>query len=284
MSATAAIVLAGGGSMRMGSPKAGLDWRGSTLLRRAVGIAGRSVDGPVVVVRAPGQELPALPAGIEFTQDARAGRGPLQGIAAGLHAVGERADRAYICGVDSPLSHPAFIRHVVRSLGAEHDVALPSAHGFDHPLAAAYRIARVTPLLDEILAGEELGTGALMARLRVLRLEERALLADPAVAGLDPRLDSLVNVNTPAQYAAARARPAPSVTVRCGGALRARGLDPITLCVATVGGAAGILGIELGGDVVAMINGEHVVEDPHEPLASGDLVIFMAPESARRPW
>lgn len=280
MSATAAIILAGGRSTRLGAPKATLNWRGSTLLRRAVGIAGRAVDGPVVVVRAAGQELPPLPDAIELAEDARPGGGPLQGLAAGLDVVGERACQAYVCGVDSPLAHPAFVRHVARSLDGEHDVALPRAHGFDHPLAAAYRIATVAPAVRELIAGHELGMGALTARVSVLSLDAVALLADPAVAVLDPRLASLVNVNTPEDYAAARARPAPAVTVRCLGALRVHGLDPITLCVATVGAAAGILGLQLGADGVALINGERIVDDPQEPLATGDTVIFMAPETA----
>ena len=62
MSDTAGIVLAGGRSSRMGTPKAALEWHGSTLLRRTVGIVTRVTDGPVVVVRAPGQSLPARPA------------------------------------------------------------------------------------------------------------------------------------------------------------------------------------------------------------------------------
>ncbi|CAN5642244.1 hypothetical protein BH20ACT17_BH20ACT17_04230 [soil metagenome] len=278
MNATAAIILAGGASTRMGTPKAALAWRGSTLLRRAVGIAARAVDGPAVVVRAHGQELPPLPAGIEVAEDERCGRGPLQGIAAGLAAVSERARTAYVCGVDAPLAHPAFIRHVVRCLDGDHDVALPTAHGFDHPLAAAYRVASAAPAIDAVLAGDDLGTGALMARLRVLKLDAAALLADPAIAVLDPRLESLVNVNTPDEYAAACRRPAPAVTVLCAGALRVRGPDPIALCVATAGAAAGIIGVELGAGVIAIINGERVVDDPQEPLAAGDAVIFMAPE------
>ncbi|MBV9915777.1 MAG: hypothetical protein JO153_04675, partial [Solirubrobacterales bacterium] len=44
----------------MGSPKAALDWYGSTLLRRVTGLVARAVDGPVIVVRAPVQELPEL--------------------------------------------------------------------------------------------------------------------------------------------------------------------------------------------------------------------------------
>jgi molybdopterin-guanine dinucleotide biosynthesis protein A len=43
----------------MGTPKAALEWHGSTLLRRVTGIVARATGDPVVVVRAPGQELPA---------------------------------------------------------------------------------------------------------------------------------------------------------------------------------------------------------------------------------
>jgi molybdopterin-guanine dinucleotide biosynthesis protein A len=86
----------------MGSPKAALEWHGSTLLRRVTGIVARSVDGPVVVVRAPGQELPDLDPAIELVADAREGRGPLQGLAAGLAAIGGRAEVAYVSSTDLP--------------------------------------------------------------------------------------------------------------------------------------------------------------------------------------
>jgi molybdenum cofactor guanylyltransferase len=39
-------------------------------------------------------------------------------------------------------------------------------------------------------------------------LDDAELLRDPVLAALDPDLDSVLNVNTPADYAAARARPA----------------------------------------------------------------------------
>jgi hypothetical protein len=101
-----AIILAGGRSSRMGSPKAALDWHGSTLLRRVTGLVQRTVDGPVVVVRAPAQELPELPPSIQVATDAREGRGPLQGLAAGLAAIGDRAAIAYVSSTDVPLLHP----------------------------------------------------------------------------------------------------------------------------------------------------------------------------------
>lgn len=258
---TAAIVLAGGRSTRMGREKATLEWHGSTLLRRAVGIAARCIDGPVVVVRAAGQSLPPLPAGVELADDERAARGPLQGIAAGLRALGDRAEVVFVTGVDAPLLHPALVAHVIAALGPDDDVALPHAHGFAQPLAAAYRAATIAPLVAEQLAHDRLGTRPLLERCRARRLPEAALLADPAVARLDPRLDSLANLNEPGEYAAARAAPPPLVTVAGRGALRA----------ATLGAA---------GDGPATINGRPA-SDPEEPLVTGDELRFAARGSDR---
>src|SRR5713226_6818959 len=108
MAASAGIVLAGGRSSRMGTSKAALEWHGSTLLRRVTGVLARVVDGPVVVVRAPGQALPALPPQIDVVDDPREGLGPLQGLAAGLAATADRAEAAFACSTDLPFLHPAF--------------------------------------------------------------------------------------------------------------------------------------------------------------------------------
>src|ERR671910_789360 len=108
MADAAGIILAGGRSSRMGTPKAALEWHGSTLLRRVTGVVARAVDGPVVVVRAPGQELPTLAAGIRVVEDPAEGRGPIQGLAAGLAAVAGEAEGPYVSSTDLPLLHPAF--------------------------------------------------------------------------------------------------------------------------------------------------------------------------------
>ncbi|MEA2148201.1 MAG: molybdenum cofactor guanylyltransferase [Solirubrobacteraceae bacterium] len=262
---TAAIVLAGGRSTRMGRPKADLEWHGSTLLRRAAGIAGRAVDGPVVVVRAPGQALPELAAGTEIAEDATAGRGPLAGLAAGLQALGEGTEVVYVTGVDAPFLHPAFVRRVLALLGPRHDVALPHAHGFPQPLAAAYRVATVAPALRALLAEDpQPGSRALLRRCRVAELDEATLLGDPGVAALDPALDSLRNVNDPAAYEDARRRPAPAITVSVdGGAARPH-------AAATLLAAIRAAGCGLDG-VAATVDGRATGE-PQEPLVAGDRV------------
>jgi molybdopterin-guanine dinucleotide biosynthesis protein A len=121
----------------------------------------------------------------------------------------------------------------------------------------------------------------LFERARVLTLDEAALLADPVLAAVDPRLDSLHNVNTPEEYREARARPAPAVRVRCYGAL-ATGLDtgPRTVRVATLHAAATAVGVVLDGSVVAVVDEgagtDITVSDPATPLVTGDAVAFLA--------
>lgn len=189
----------------MGSSKAWLDWHGATLLFRTVAVLGRALDGPVVVVRAAGQELPELPDGTEVRDDPVPDRGPLPAIGVGLGHVADRAAAAFVASVDLPLLHPVFVARVLGALDGDHDVVLPVAHGHHQPLAAAYR----TSLAGTIGELVEAGIGrppSLFDRVRVRRLDEAALLADRALAELDPGLDCLTNVNTPQEYAAALAR------------------------------------------------------------------------------
>jgi molybdenum cofactor guanylyltransferase len=277
----AGIILAGGRSSRMGTPKAALEWHGSTLLRRVVGVVGRSLDGPVVVVRAPEQELPELPDGVEVVEDAREGRGPLQGLAAGLAAVRERAHAAYASSTDVPLLHPRFIRQVLAALDDDVDVVLPEVGGFRHPLAAVYR-TELVDVVERLIAEDRMRPAFLFEACRVRRLDADALLADPALAALDPDLDSVLNLNEPADYEAARARPAPEVTVRVFGALRrisTVGREPALVAAATVGEAATATGLSLDGHVVAALNGDQITRDPQAPLVAGDSVSFLSADA-----
>ncbi|MGN6174812.1 MAG: molybdenum cofactor guanylyltransferase, partial [Streptosporangiaceae bacterium] len=218
MSGCAGIVLAGGRSSRMGTPKAALEWHGSTLLRRTVGILARVTDGPVVVVRAPGQELPLLPAQTEVVDDPREGLGPVQGLAAGLTALTDRAEIAFVSSTDMPFLHPAFVRRVLRAVQEGADVGLPVARGYPQPLAAAYRVA-LAPVATKLVAEERLRPAFLFEECVVDRLDEDALRADPVLAAFDPGIESVVNVNEPADYQAARARPAPEVAIQRFGPL-----------------------------------------------------------------
>jgi molybdenum cofactor guanylyltransferase len=198
---TAGIVLAGGRSSRMGRSKAWLDWHGRPLLTRVVGVVGEVVDH-VVVVGAPEQDLPVT--GAQTVADPVEGRGPLQGIATGLAAVADRADAAFVASVDLPLLHPAYVRRVLALLG-DHDVLLPVARGHHQPLAAAYRVGLAERVAGLIAEGRSRPPD-LFEAVDTRRVEAAELLADPALAEADPELRSLVNVNTPEEWAAVRDR------------------------------------------------------------------------------
>jgi molybdopterin-guanine dinucleotide biosynthesis protein A len=278
MSGSAGVVLAGGRSSRMGTPKAALEWHGSTLLRRTVGILTRVTDGPVVVVRAPGQELPALPPETEVVEDPREGLGPVQGLAAGLAAVDGRAGVAFVSSTDMPFLHPAFVRRVLRAVQDGVDVGLPVARGYPQPLAAAYSVA-LAPVAAKLVAEERLRPAFLFEQCVVDRLDEDALRADPVLAALDPGLDSVINVNEPADYQRARERPAPEVTIQRFGPLADGHRGPEQVLAATVAGAAAAAGLDLDRHVVAALNGDQITRDGETPLAAGDTVFFLSADA-----
>lgn len=186
---TAGIVLIGGRSTRMGAPKAALDFGGEPLMAR-VARAVAAAAGPVVVVAAPGQELPPIPTRYEVVRDEEEGLGPLAGLVAGLAALEGRADAAFVASCDMPFLTADVVRRVLGELELDPDAlcAAPYTEGHRHPLAAAYRFGALAAAREQ-LAANELRLGALLDRLRA-----RAFEADP---------HPLTNVNTPQQYAAA---------------------------------------------------------------------------------
>ena len=92
---TAGIVLCGGRSSRMGRAKALLPFGDEVLLQRVVRILREVVD-PVVVVAAPGQELPVLPPTVRVVHDDRALSGPVERSGNGARCAGGMRDAAYL--------------------------------------------------------------------------------------------------------------------------------------------------------------------------------------------
>lgn len=190
------VVLCGGQSQRMGRPKAWLPFAGELLLPRVVRLLGEAVD-PIVVVAAPEQQVPSLPAGVRIVQDEAKGRGPLQGLAAGLAALSGLAEAAYVSSCDVPFLRPAFVRRLIDLLGG-FAICVPQVGDYHHPLAAVYRL-EVKEAVDQLLAQDRLRPFFLFAAVPT-RIVQAAELAD-----VDPTFQTLRNLNTPADYQAALA-------------------------------------------------------------------------------
>jgi molybdopterin-guanine dinucleotide biosynthesis protein A len=193
---TAGIILAGGQSTRMGLAKATLPFGPELMLPRVVRLLSQVVQ-PIVVVAAPAQKLPPLPEGVLVTRDEREGRGPLEGLLAGLSALAPHAEAAYATSCDVPLLAPAFVREMIARLG-EADVAVPVEGDFPHPLAAVYRTS-VLPHIRELLAADQLRPAFLYGRVPTRRVPADELRA------ADPELTTLRNLNRQEDYLAALA-------------------------------------------------------------------------------
>jgi molybdopterin-guanine dinucleotide biosynthesis protein A len=190
------IVVCGGQSKRMGRPKAWLPFAGEIMLPRVLRLLGEVVS-PLVVVAAPGQDLPALPRGVAAVRDDEKGRGPLQGLAAGLNALQGQADAAYASSCDVPFLNPAFVRRMIELLG-DKQICVPHVQGFHHPLAAVYRV-EVADAVNRLLAENRLRP-IFLFDLVPTRIVEAAELLD-----VDPTFRTLRNLNTPEDYEAALA-------------------------------------------------------------------------------
>ena len=134
----------------MGRPKAWLPFAGETMLARIVRLLGEAVS-PIIVVAALEQDLPALPPEVTVVRDEERGRGPLQGLAAGLTELQGRVDAAYASSCDVPFLRPAFVTRMIELLGSD-QICVPRVGAYHHPLAAVYRVEvlnAVAKLLNE---------------------------------------------------------------------------------------------------------------------------------------
>jgi molybdopterin-guanine dinucleotide biosynthesis protein A len=191
---SAGIVLCGGKSSRMGRPKAWLPFGAELLLQRVVRVLSQVVE-PVVVVAAPNQDVPPLPAAVRVVRDEQEHLGPLAGLAGGLAALGDQADAAYLSSCDVPFLMPGFVGRIMDLLG-DASVAMPMVDGFLHPLAGVYRKACLS-VAQELVGARRLRPVFLRDALPT-RIVTASQLQD-----VDPLLQSLRNLNTPEEYEAA---------------------------------------------------------------------------------
>lgn len=191
-----AIILCGGKSTRMGRDKASLPFGNETMLARVVRVLSEVVPvESIVIVAAAEQPIPSLPVDIAVVRDERPERGPLEGLAAGLAAIPRGVEAVYATSCDVPLLRADWIRAMFGHLG-NHEIAVPKEGKFHHPLAAVYRPS-VLPHVRALLASDRLRPVFLFEMAKTHEIDVESLRA------IDPRLDSLKNLNRPEDYQAA---------------------------------------------------------------------------------
>jgi len=219
----------------MGRDKARLELGGKPLLLRLLGIGRSACEEGVLVTDEPGRydDLVqrfrdsergradesarggergrgggAAPSGaawpLRCVTDRRPGQGPLAGLEAGLSAAARPV--CFVASCDLAWLEAPLVRSLVEGLGAAAGddgpprALIPVRSGRDQPLCAAYE-RRASGIAAACLDGGERRVQALLERLRVRRLDERAL---EALTGLPGAARRTRDLDTPGDLRAAR--------------------------------------------------------------------------------
>lgn len=181
------LVLAGGGSRRMGRDKAFLKLRGRALIEIVIDQVRKACEEVFVVAREAG---PYADLGVPVVSDVYQGVGVLGGLHAGLLAASHEV--AVVVGCDMPFLVPALLR-AFGSWADGVDVAVLRQGEHTEPLHGAYRRSCLGAIEAAIRAGRRRIISFFPSvRVRYVTAEQ--------VRTFDPALRFLRNVNTPEEW------------------------------------------------------------------------------------
>jgi molybdopterin-guanine dinucleotide biosynthesis protein A len=159
------LVLAGGGSRRMGRPKAWLEVGDKFLLRYVVDRLAPAFSEVMVSFAEPEQLEEPLPYRIVF--DRKRSAGPLAGLEAGLLAARNEVMFAVACDMPYVTQDVA---HMATAAARRSDAAIPRFDGRAEPVCGAYGRSAL-PAITEALNAGRLKTADAIADLDVTWLE-----------------------------------------------------------------------------------------------------------------
>lgn len=194
----AAILVAGGAGRRLGNPaggKAAVDVGGRPLLQRVVDAVTESVTR-LVIVRAAGQQLPALRASsgvaVDVIVDSQTDAGPLAAAVDGLRflvKVSEPPRCCLLAACDLPQLSPVVVRHLLTACEQTDAWVVPRVAGHLQPLLSAVPLA-VLPLIEQ-----HTGSGRRDLRGLIDAIPSHVLEED-ALRRCDPSLASFLDIDT----------------------------------------------------------------------------------------
>lgn len=188
------VILAGGASSRMGTDKALLELAGERLLARVYQPMASLFASTLLVTNNPERysflPCPAVP-------DLYPGEGSLAGIHAALHHA--PTDLVFVVACDMPFVSPELVRHIC-GLAPGYDAVVPLSQDGIEPLHALYRTSCL-PVMERMLENGEKRIRDLLNRVQSRMLPWEELASIPGARR------SFLNLNTPAEFAAAVADP-----------------------------------------------------------------------------
>lgn len=275
----------------MGQPKALLPFDGEPLIVHTVRTLQQHF-AQVVVVAAPGQELPALP--VTLVCDEVAYQGPVGGILYGLQAASHEV--CFVTSCDAPFLTLRLVSYFL-SLIENYDVVVPFWEERLQPLQAVYRRS-VAPMLQEQLQRGELRPISLYKKVRTHEVQPHD------IRRFDPDGLSFRNMNSPEDYQAALAlwqqrHQAFSCVIELFGVARLKAKMeriPLTLAPgsticdalsAVVEAVPDLLNTVIAPDRKSLLAGfscnlngtQFLPNDIHTPLHSGDSLLILSSDA-----
>ncbi len=186
---TAAVILAGGMSRRMGRDKAALPFGEETMLSRLIRIYRPYFDLTAVSVNSAGRFDTC---GALEVVDRHPGDGPMAGLEAAFLDTG--ADLIFLTATDLPFGDPALAQYLIKARG-DHDVCLIRSDKGLEPLFAVYSSSCLSVVRESLKEGRR-------SMFNVLRQMDTLELTGEDL----PQFDLgciLRNVNDPEEYARA---------------------------------------------------------------------------------
>jgi molybdopterin-guanine dinucleotide biosynthesis protein A len=194
VSSISGIILAGGGSRRMGGiNKALLHVGGRPIIQRAARTLSQVLREVIVITNAP-EEHKFL--GLPLYRDLVPGGGALGGLYTGLSKCSGRY--AFLVGCDMPFLNEGVIAYMVSiALADQYDVVVPRINGRLQPMHAIYGKNCLDPT-EQQLKGDDLRILNFFTTMRVLEVQESELSC------YDPHCRFVMNINTPDELEMAR--------------------------------------------------------------------------------
>lgn len=191
MKSTAAFILAGGRSSRMGADKAFLELAGKPLIVRAVQLASETV--PDVKIVGDPRKFAAFGPVVE---DIYRNRGPLGGIHAAL--TNSKAEWNLILAVDLPFVPLQFLKYLLaRAESSGATVTVPSVGEYFQPLCAVYCRAFLSYAERALSEGKNKID-------QLFREVSLCAVSEEEMAGNGFELSIFRNLNTPEEWKAAK--------------------------------------------------------------------------------
>ncbi len=187
MPSTAAAILTGGHSRRMGRDKARLPFGSTPLIERVIAAAAPVADELLLITR---QASDFADLGLPTHADLHPDLGPLGGLYTALKK--SSSNILLLLSCDLPFITSDFLRFLTQQLG-DYQAAIPHSAQGTQPLCAAYTPACM-PAVETAITANRLSIRALQNNLHV-----RILTADQW-RHLDSQQHLFININTPADY------------------------------------------------------------------------------------